>query len=159
LAGHVAIGWHATPPSAVTVPPPQTLGVPLPPQIEGAGHAPPQLTVPPHPSAMTPQFIPAGHDVSFVQLGVPHWFATPPPPQIAPPVHFDVPQSMTPPQPSATLPHSFEPHEATALGTHAPPSAPPSAPPPQTLGVPPPPHFAGSTHAPQSAVTPPQPSD
>jgi hypothetical protein len=116
----------------------------------------PQVTVPPHPSATLPQFIPAGHDVSFVQAGAPHWLGTPVPPQIAPPVHFELPQSRTPPQPSATNPHSEGPHDARSRGVHVPPS--PIPPPPQTLGVPPPPQISGEVQLPQLVVTLPQPS-
>lgn len=104
---------------------------------------------------MLPQFMPAGHEVRGVQVGAPHWLGTPPPPQIVPPVHWDVPQSRMPPQPSATLPHSFDAH--VVFGTHVPPSAPDTLPPPQTLG-PPPPQISGGVHVPQLAVTPLQPS-
>src|SRR5262249_18915086 len=104
-----------------------------------------------------PQFIPAGHVVIFVHVGAPHWFGTPPPPQIAPPVQLAVPQSTTPPHPSASLPHWFAPHAATVSGTHAPPPAPVSPPPPHLLGVPPPPPTCGGLQLPQLAVTSPQP--
>ena len=123
--------------------------------MAGAAHAPPQLMVPPQLSATFPQFDPAGQATSFTHAGVPHWFGTPAPPQTVPEAaQFAVPQSKTPPQPSATFPHSVGPH--AAFGTHAPPPGPPSEPPPQTLGVPPPPQISGATHPPQSAVTPPQ---
>jgi len=97
-------GPPPAPPSAVIPPPPQTFAVPEPPQIAGPVHAPPHVTSPPHPSAMLPQFDPAGHWVSFGQTGAPHWFATPRPPQICPPVQV-APQSRTPPQSSAIFPH------------------------------------------------------
>jgi hypothetical protein len=111
--------------------------------------------VPPQPSATLPQFIPAGHVVVvFVQLVAPHWFGAATP-QTSPARHFPDPQSITPPQPSETRPHSFAPHEAGVRATH-PPGGPPD---PQTLGVPPPPQVWGATQAaPQLAVTPPQPS-
>jgi hypothetical protein len=76
LAGHVRSGWHGVPPSPRIVPPPHTLALPPPPQIAGAVHPLPlpQFTTPPQPSAMLPQFIPAGHDVILLHTGVPHWF-------------------------------------------------------------------------------------
>jgi hypothetical protein len=154
--GQVVFGVHVpVPPSPPPLP--QTLPVPPPPHVEPAGQAPPQLIVLPQPSAMLPQFWPAGHVVFGVQVGEPHWFATPPPPQIAPLMHLPVPQSMTPPQPSATFPHSNAPHEATVRGVHVPPPPVPS--PPQMLGIPPPPQIAGATQpVPHDAVTSPQPS-
>jgi hypothetical protein len=39
----------------------------------------PQVSVPPQPSLMVPQFVPAGQAVSGVQ---PHWLGVPPPPQV-----------------------------------------------------------------------------
>ena len=44
FAGHVVMGTQAAPPSRVTVPPPQTFGLPPPPQIAGGEHALPQVT-------------------------------------------------------------------------------------------------------------------
>jgi hypothetical protein len=158
FGGHVVIGWQEVPPSPTTLPPPHTFGIPPPPQISGAVQGPPQLTVPPQPSETTPQFMPAGQLVVFVQDGTPHWFGVPAPPQIAPPVHFDVPQSTTPPQPSAITPHWFAPQAAVVSGTHGPPLVPVRPPPPHLLGVPPPPQTCGSVQPPQSVVTPPQPS-
>jgi hypothetical protein len=154
-AGQVVIGVHGplTPPSPT--PSPQTFARPPPPQVAGEMQPVPQLTRPPHPFAMLPQFIPAGHVVIGVQLGAPHWLGTPLPPQMVPPVHLATPQSTTPPHPSATSPHSLAPHEATDFGVHVPPSSP--APDPQTLG-PPPPQMSGRLQVPQLVVTPPQPS-
>src|SRR5690606_19794448 len=116
----------------------------------------PHGMVPPQPSAITPQFMWAGHSVMGEHEGVPQTFGVPPPPQIVPPVHAEVPQSRTPPQPSATIPHSPGPH--VVFFTHAPPSGPCAVPPPQTLGTPPPPQTWGGAHVPQSSVTSPQPS-
>src|SRR4051794_6005638 len=73
---------------------PQTFGVPAPPQVPVA-QAPPQLTTPPQPSATTPQFWPAGHDVLGVHA-LPHALGTPPPPQVVPAIEH-VPQSMRAP--------------------------------------------------------------
>jgi hypothetical protein len=99
----------------------------------------------------------------FVHGGVPQTFGVPAPPQIVLPVHADVPQSRTPPQPSAIFPHWFAPQVVS--GEHAAPSGPRSEPPPQTLSVPPPPQISGNVHEPQlaatpasSTVVPPQPS-
>jgi hypothetical protein len=55
---------------------------------------------PPQPSATLPQFMPAGHCSSGVQAGAPQTFAVPAPPQICP-LGQELPQSSTPPQPSA----------------------------------------------------------
>jgi hypothetical protein len=159
----LAIGPHAFAGHVVTVgvqpvsppPPPQTFGCPPPPQTSGAVQPTPQPMVPPQPSAMLPQFMPAGQLVIFVQLVAPHWFGVPPPPQIAPPVHLLAPQSTTPPQPSATSPHSLAPQSAGVLGVQVPPPGPPE---PHTLGVPPPPHVCGEVQLPQLTVTLPQPS-
>jgi hypothetical protein len=52
----------------VAVMPPQTFGVPPPPQVLGAAQVP-QLIVPPQPSEIVPQLIPAGQAVSGVQQG------------------------------------------------------------------------------------------
>ena len=61
----------------------------------------PQLTVPPQPSPMKPQFAPSLVHVFGLQLPVPQTFGVPPPPQV-PVVH--VPQFTVPPQPSAMAP-------------------------------------------------------
>jgi hypothetical protein len=87
-------------------------------------------------------------------LSPPHTLGTPPPPQIAGEAH--VGQSTTPPQPSATGPHSL-PVCAQVFGWQA---APPARPPPQTLGCPPPPQICGAEQplpSPQDTI-PPQPS-
>jgi hypothetical protein len=60
--------------------------------------------VPPQPFAIAPQFIPAGHAVIGLQSGAPQTFGVPPPPQSVPPLQL-LPQSKTPPQPSAIIPH------------------------------------------------------
>jgi hypothetical protein len=159
FAGHVVIGTQLPVPPSVTLPPPQTFGMPPPPQIVGAAHVVAlQLTMPPQPSEMLPQFMPAGHAVIFVHEGVPHWFGVPPPPQIAPPMQLPAPQSTVPPQPSAMMPHEFALHAAFVRGTHGPPLEPVMPPPPHLLGVPPPPQTCGAVQPPQSVVTPPQPS-
>src|SRR5271154_3020563 len=91
------------PPSMTVVPPsgsgmivdePQTFGSPAPPHDSPGGHAAPvpHVTVPPQPSAMTPQFIGIPVDVTQTVLAVagtppavpPHMFGAPllpPPPQ------------------------------------------------------------------------------
>src|SRR5262245_47683253 len=128
-------GVHNPPSGPVTPPPPQTFATPPPPQIAPESphaFAPPQLHVPPHPSATTPQFLPA-HAIAcvagfFAQVGAPQTFGVPPPPQIVLPVHALVPQARMPPQPSATSPHSPAPQ--TDFGVHTPPSGPMTLPPP-----------------------------
>ena len=61
-------------PVAVTVsvafpPPPQTFGVPPPPQVWGALQLP-QVSAPPHPSVMLPQFLPWAAQVVGVHATV-----------------------------------------------------------------------------------------
>src|SRR5215470_11654131 len=51
------VGVHV-PASIVPSPPPQTLGLPPPPQISGGLHVPHDGIRPPHPSAWAPQFTP-----------------------------------------------------------------------------------------------------
>jgi hypothetical protein len=68
-----------SPAGGLSVPDPQTLGVPLPPHVCGAVQ-PPQLMVPPHPSGIVPQFAGDGHWVSGVQ---PQTFGVPPPPHVS----------------------------------------------------------------------------
>ena len=54
---------------------PQTFGIPPPPQLWPAGHAPPQVTLPvPQPFPIWPQFIPIGQVVMGVQPGEPQTF-------------------------------------------------------------------------------------
>src|SRR4051794_37350903 len=78
---------------------PHTFALPPPPQVPVL-HALPQLTMPPQPSATTPQFIPFGHDVIGVHA-LPHWLGMPPPPHDSPALVSHVPQPMRFPQPSA----------------------------------------------------------
>jgi hypothetical protein len=84
--------------------PPQTLATPPPPQVCPVGQVPQLVVRPPQPSGIGPQ-VPAGNAVQF--LGVhaggapPQTLATPPPPQMLPPVQ--VPQlAVSAPQPSET---------------------------------------------------------
>jgi hypothetical protein len=93
---------------------------PPPPQKAGIvqADAPPQLSRPPQPSAMKPQFA-VPQLVALVHAGAPHMLATPPPPQLSP--AEQLPQARSPPHPSATGPHSPGLHPVRA--THAPPSA------------------------------------
>ena len=148
---------------------PQTFGVPPPPQVCGAVHAGPQLTVPPHPSSMVPQFLPAPQEVIGVQ---PHTLLAP---QTSGAWHVphvvvrEVPQLSVPVTVPQFLPRRRQnaaslsgvqqalPAVHTAGGVHVPqlivPPQPLGAVPqfwppgqevagvqPQTLGVPPPPH-------------------
>src|SRR2546428_2742235 len=86
---------------AEPAPPPQTLGVPSPPQSCGAMQLP-QSMVRPQPSGIVPQFL----FCSTQLLGVhPQWFGTPPPPQVCRPAQE--PQlAIVPAQPSAAGPQS-----------------------------------------------------
>jgi hypothetical protein len=136
------------PPSApTTLPPPHTLGLPAPPQMAGEVQAAPHETVPPQPSAIEPQFMPAGQLAIGVQGGAPQTFWVPEPPHTWPTAHV-LPQSRMPPQPSEIWPQFF-PCAWQLVFTHAPPSAPTTLPPPHTLGVPPPPHVCGEVQLPQ----------
>ena len=87
---------------AAHVPPPQTLGVPPPPQVWGAVQSP-QLMVPPQPSPCSPQVAPSWRHVRGVHEGTPQTFGCPPPPHVVEPAQ--VPQSIEPPQPSPMNPH------------------------------------------------------
>jgi hypothetical protein len=73
-------------------------GFPPPHVAPRAEHVLPQLSVPPHPSAMLPQFLPCAAHVVGVQ---PHTFDVPPPPQLFTPAHA----------PHATFVRRF-PHES-----------------------------------------------
>jgi hypothetical protein len=105
--------------------PPQTFGVPSPPQVAGAVHVP-QFRVPPQPSEMFPQFLLCAAHV----VGVQQTFAT----QV--PAH--VPQSRAPPHPSEIVPQ-FAPCPAHVVGVQ-----------PHTFGVPPPPQVSGEVQDPHS---------
>jgi hypothetical protein len=84
VSAQLVAGVQVPPPGPWMLPPPQTFAWPPPPQICPcvAHEELPHDTVPPQPSAMLPQFIPAGHCVSGVHCGVPHMLAVPAPPQI-----------------------------------------------------------------------------
>jgi hypothetical protein len=132
---------------------PQTLGIPglPPPHVWPDGQLPliePQVNVPlPQPLSIVPQFFPAGHAVSGVQLLAHVPFAQTIPLGQPPPIP---PQLTIPPQPSGTVPQLRAPQAAAAVrGVH-----------PQTLGVEgaPPPHVCGDVQVPQSMV-PLQPSE
>src|SRR5438132_9214572 len=101
----------------------------------------PQLSVPPHPSEMTPQFLPCAAHVVGVHVPMPHTFCVPPPPHVFMPVQ--VPQFSVPPHPSAAVPQ-VHPRAAHVVGEQ------------HRLGVAPP-QTAGAVHAPQLNV-PPHPS-
>ena len=85
------------------VPPPQTLATPPPLHVWGAVHDP-QVSVPPQPSAIVPQFFPWAAQVVGVQPP-PQTFATPLPPHVWGAVHD--PQVSVPPQPSEIVPQFF----------------------------------------------------
>src|SRR5262245_34096547 len=120
---------------------PQTFATPPPPQVCGAVQAP-QVSVPPQPSGIVPQFFPCAAQVVGVQA--PPTFAVPPPRQVsgAP----QTPQVSVPPQPSGIVPQFF-PCAAQVVGVQV----------PQTFAVPPPPQVSGAVQTPQVSV-PPQPS-
>jgi hypothetical protein len=100
----------------------------------------PHAIVPPQPSAIEPQSIPAGQLVAGLHAGLPHAFCVPAPPQISPAFGHVEPQLRIPPHPSATWPQlAFAVWQVS--GTQVPPSGPPL--PPQTLGEPPPPQVCG----------------
>ena len=75
------------PPSGRTFLAPQMFAFPPPPHISSDGQVPPstpQVTMPPHPSPTTPQFIPEGQAVRRAHPEFPpHTLAVPPPPHVA----------------------------------------------------------------------------
>src|SRR2546425_241797 len=89
---------------------PQTFAVPAPPHVSVPLQVP-QLSQPPHPLGIPPQFLPRAAQVVGVQG--PQTFALPPPPQVWDPLH--VPQLSVPPQPSLRLPQ-FLPSAAQVTG-------------------------------------------
>ncbi len=93
---------------------PQTFGVPPPPQVCGAEHAP-QFRTSLQPSEISPQLTPAFVHVVGVQVPTPHTFGMPPAPHVWPPGH--APQERTTPHAAVTTgsrPQFFprEPHVA-----------------------------------------------
>jgi hypothetical protein len=117
---------------------PHWYGVPPPPQVWGAVHAPPQLRVPPQPSGGLPQLAPSAAHVVLTHAPMPHWFGLPfpvpdPPPQTSGAWH--VPQSSMLPHPSDSVPH-VAPRAAQVVGVQ-----------PHTFGTPPPPHVSTAPHA------------
>jgi hypothetical protein len=130
---------------------PHTLAEPPPPHVWPAAQAPvpvPHVIAPPHPSGYWPQFIPAGHCVSGVHVGLPHCPATPPPPHVVPAAH--VPHCRTLPQPSPAGPQVYL-SEAHVAPMHL------AA--PHWLATPPPPHVSPLAHVPVPHVRRlPQPS-
>jgi hypothetical protein len=85
--------------------------------------------------------------VAPMQLGAPHWNASPPPPHVFPLEH--VPQLSSVPQPSGGVPQSA-PTDVQVAGVQLVP--------PHRLATPPPPQVCPAGQVPQSTVTPPQPS-
>src|SRR5437773_705298 len=117
-------------------PPPQTLAVPPPPHVWGELHEP-QLSVPPQPSLIAPQFFPWAEQVVGVQL-VPQTLAVPPPPHVEGDAQLPpeltvrlLPQLSVP----VTLPQFFPRREQKAPSDSG-----VQVLPPQTLATPPPPH-------------------
>ena len=71
--------------SGVQVPPPHRLATPVPPQVWPAGQAAAQLSEPPQPLPMIPQYWPpVGVQVAPGQVGAPHELGMPAPPQVWP---------------------------------------------------------------------------
>jgi hypothetical protein len=131
---------------------PQTLATPPPQQLWLDGHAP-QVTLPPQPSPMVPQYWvlpltqpwrtqPAG-------AGVPHTAATPPPPQLVP--AGQEPQVKAPPQPSPIVPQYCALPLVQLVATQ-----PAGGGVPHTPGIPPAPQLVPAGQAPQ-VTAPPQP--
>jgi hypothetical protein len=87
--------------------------------------------MPPHPSGMVPHSAPISEQVIEVH---PHFFETPPPPQVAGASHW--PQWMVPPHPSGALPQ-LAPRSAQVIGVQPrPPSVDPPVPLPDAPPVP-----------------------
>jgi len=93
----------------VQVPSPQTLGVPLPPQVSGAVHCPQSISFP-QPSDSVPQLAPADAHVMGVQE---HRLSAP---QVSGAVQL--PQSIVEPHPSEMVPHSAL-FSSQVMGTQA----------------------------------------
>jgi hypothetical protein len=89
--------------------PPQTPGTPPPPQTCPGGHVPQEAMRLPQPSPAGPHAMPSCAQVFGMQpppSGMPHWFGTPPPPQVC--GHTQLPHTaVMPPQPSLWAPHEF----------------------------------------------------
>ena len=101
----------------------------------------------PQPSPAWPHWMPCCWQVIAVHAGAPHWYATPPPPQVLLPVQ--PPQKSRLPQPSGMEPH-VAPLAAHVVGVHCAP--------PHWLATPAPPQVWPLGHGKQSGVRPPQPS-
>src|ERR1700722_14090002 len=121
-----------TAPSGRTSVAPHTFGVPPPPQSSPVGQvvppSGPQATIPPHPSATTPQFIAPEQAATGMHAATPpHTLGVPPPPQVAgavqePQVYVLPHPSPTSPQLSAMMPPSARTAEhavAGAIGAQA----------------------------------------
>src|SRR5713101_2039408 len=85
----VTVSWAVD-----TVPPPQTFATPPPAQVCGAVQVP-QVSVPPQPLEIVPQFLPCAAHVVGVHV-LPQTLAVPPPPHVCGAVH--VPHVSVPPQ-------------------------------------------------------------
>jgi hypothetical protein len=142
---------------------PQTFGSPAPPHDSPLGQAAPvpHVTVPPQPSAITPQFIGMPDEVTQTELALagtqpavpPHTFGVPPPPHVAGGEQVTHGAGMTPPHPSPCGPQSVETLGSLhVLATHV------GVLTPQTLGVPPPPQVAGLVQVVGQLNVPLQPS-
>jgi hypothetical protein len=101
----------------------------------------PQLMVAPQPSPTEPQLAFAVAQVSGVHGGTPHWFGTPPPPQLLLPVHM--PHETVAPQPSPMVPQ-FAFACMQVRGVHGAV--------PHTLVMPPPPHVCPAAHGPPHEI-------
>jgi hypothetical protein len=101
----------------VTSPPPQAEGPP-PPQIEGNGHVPQVVMVPPQPSPDGPHATPKSvQDFGMQAADPPQTLGDPPPPQVSGAVH--PPQSILPPHPSPARPQ-LAPTSLQVSGVHVP---------------------------------------
>jgi hypothetical protein len=98
------VGLQAVTVAGTQAPPPQTPAIPPPPHVCPAGQGVLQVTLPPQPFPMTPQYWPpTGVQLMGVQLAGPHTWGIPEPPQ-AWPAGQVVPQSSEPPHPSPITP-------------------------------------------------------
>ena len=127
------VSWLRQKPVQPAPPPPQTFGV-VDPQTPPAAQVAPHWTRPPQPSAMYPQLKPRPAQSATVRgvhaFAPPQKLGMPPPPQME--GEGQIGQFVSPPQPSATGPHSL-PVPAHVSGVQAPPPPPVTVPPPQTF--------------------------
>jgi hypothetical protein len=115
VAGAVQVTCWVQSPTQVGAP--HWLGMPPPPHVSGAVHAP-QLSVFPQPSPCVPQLTPSEAHVAGVQMGAPQTLGVPPPPQVVLAGHVE-PHWRTLPQPSLIGPQALTAGQVAGTQTPA----------------------------------------